>query len=371
MRHRKPTSSAGLKLPALLAVFALGAIGAAAFSGALPAPRLASRAREVEAAFPGLKPISFEEVDRGPEGPGFHPAIFEVPADKQAGAANVAGTANGQVGAANTSNAGNSQDAEAPEIHGWALAWSDEFNGPNGSPPDPAKWTFDVGGSGWGNGEIEYYTKRPQNAFVENGHLVICAIREDFTGPDGVTRHYTSARLKTQGIFAQAYGRFEARIKIPYGQGIWPAFWLLGNDLGKVPWPGSGEIDVMENIGREPGLIHGSMHGPGYSGNEGLTAAYALPGEPPFYEDYHIYAIEWEPGRVSFFVDSTKYATFTPANLAPENRWVFDHPFFILLNVAVGGDWPGAPDESSVFPQDMLVDFVRVYKKTAPVAHEK
>lgn len=314
---RRPSlPSAGLTSPPLLAVVALAAIGAAAVSGARTAPRLAS-----------------------------------------------------QSVAANPQNSNN--QAGPPEIHGWALAWSDEFNGPNGSPPDPAKWTYDTGGSGWGNRELEYYTRRPQNAFVENGHLVIRAIREDFTGPDGVTRHYTSARLKTQGIFAQTYGRFEARIKIPYGQGIWPAFWLLGNDLGKVPWPGSGEIDVMENIGREPAWIYGSVHGPGYSGNEGLTAPYALPGEPPFYEEYHIYAIEWEPGRVSFFVDSTKYATFTPANLAPENHWVFDHPFFILLNVAVGGDWPGAPDESSVFPQDMLVDFVRVYKKTAPVAHEK
>ena len=262
--------------------------------------------------------------------------------------------------------AGSARPGTPPEIHGWALTWSDEFNGPNGSAPDPAKWKFDVGGDGWGNRELEYYTERPQNAFIEDGHLVIRAIREDFTGADGVARHYTSARLKTQGIFAQAYGRFEARIKIPYGQGVWPAFWLLGNDLGKVRWPQSGEIDIMENIGREPSAIHGSMHGPGYSGNEGLTQAISLPGEQPFYEEYHLYAIEWEPNAVHFFVDSTKYATFTPANLAPELRWVFDHPFFVVLNLAVGGDWPGAPDESTVFPQSMLVDFVRVYRKDGP-----
>ena len=267
--------------------------------------------------------------------------------------------------------AGLARPGASTEIHGWALTWSDEFNTPNGSRPDPAKWKFDVGGHGWGNRELEYYTDRPQNAFIEDGHLVIRAIREDYTGADGVTRHYTSARLKTQEIFAQAYGRFEARIKIPYGQGMWPAFWLLGNNLGKVPWPGSGEIDIMENIGREPSLIHGSMHGPGYSGNEGLTQAISLPGEQAFYEEYHLYAIEWEPGSVSYFVDSTKYATFTPANLAPELHWVFDHPFFILLNVAVGGDWPGAPDESTVFPQSMLVDFVRVYRKTGPEVREK
>lgn len=256
-------------------------------------------------------------------------------------------------------------------IKGWALTWSDEFNGPNGSAPDPAKWKFDVGGNGWGNRELQYYTQRPQNASIEDGHLVIRAIREDYTGPDGVTRHYTSARLKTQEIFAQAYGRFEARIKIPYGQGVWPAFWLLGNNLDKVPWPAAGEIDIMENIGREPSLIHGSMHGPGYAGNEGLTAPYELPGDQPFYEEYHMYAIEWQPNSVSFFVDSTKYATFAPRNLAPENHWVFDHPFFILLNVAIGGDWPGAPDESTVFPQEMLVDFVRVYKKIGPEAHDR
>jgi beta-glucanase (GH16 family) len=267
--------------------------------------------------------------------------------------------------------AGAARPGASTEIHGWALTWSDEFNTANGSRPDPAKWKFDVGGHGWGNRELEYYTDRPQNAFIEDGHLVIRAIREDYTGADGVTRHYTSARLKTQEIFAQAYGRFEARIKIPNGQGMWPAFWLLGNNLGKVPWPGSGEIDIMENIGREPSLIHGSMHGPGYSGNEGLTQAISLPGEQAFYEEYHLYAIEWEPGSVSYFVDSTKYATFAPAHLAPELHWVFDHPFFILLNVAVGGDWPGAPDESTVFPQSMLVDFVRVYRKTGPEVREK
>jgi beta-glucanase (GH16 family) len=254
-------------------------------------------------------------------------------------------------------------------ISGWALTWSDEFNGPNGSAPDPTKWAYDTGGNGWGNHELEYYTRRRENAFVEDGHLIIRAIREDFTGPDGVTRHFTSARLKTQGIFSQAYGRFEARIQIPQGQGIWPAFWMLGEDFGKTPWPGCGEIDIMENIGREPTLIHGSMHGPGYAGSTGLTAPAQLPGEQSFYEDFHIYAIEWEPAEVRFYVDSSLYARFTPANIAPGLRWVFDHPFFILLNVAVGGVWPGPPDETSQFPQTMLVDYVRVYRKTAAQIH--
>ena len=260
------------------------------------------------------------------------------------------------------------QPASPPAIYGWALTWSDEFNGPNGSPPDPTKWTYDTGGNGWGNQELEYYTRHRENAYVENGHLVMRAIREEFTGPDGVSRHYTSARLKTEGIFAQEYGRFEARIKIPEGQGIWPAFWLLGNNIEKTQWPECGEIDIMENIGREPTEIHGSMHGPGYSGDLGLTAPARLESERPFAEEYHIYAIEWEPQVVRFYVDSDLYATFTPMNLAPGLRWVFDHPFFILLNVAVGGGWPGAPDETTVFPQTMLVDYVRVYKKTTPEA---
>ncbi len=254
--------------------------------------------------------------------------------------------------------------AAAAEGDHWTLTWSDEFSGPNGSAPDPAKWTYDIGGNGWGNQELEYYTKRLQNVFVEDGHLVIRAIREDYTGPDGVTRHYTSARLKTQGIFSQAYGRFEARIQIPRGQGLWPAFWMLGEDIGKTEWPASGEIDIMENIGKEPSQIHGSMHGPGYSGDRGFTSTFKLPGGRHFYDDYHLYAVEWEPRVVRFYVDDKLYATFAPDLLPAGMKWVFDHPFFLLLNVAVGGSWPGAPDATTVFPQTMLVDYVRVYKKS-------
>jgi beta-glucanase (GH16 family) len=246
---------------------------------------------------------------------------------------------------------------------GWTLVWSDEFNGPDGSRPDPTKWRFDLGGNGWGNHELEYYTSRPENSFVSGGNLVIQAQKEAFTGPDHVTRDYTSARMRTQGLFAQAYGRFEARIKIPCGQGLWPAFWLLGNDKGKISWPAGGEIDIMENIGREPFSIHGSMHGPGYSGDDGLTSEYKLTGGAQFFDDFHVFAIEWEPKAVHFFVDQEIYATFTPSRLPAGTHWVFDHPFFIILNVAVGGDWPGSPDSTTVFPQVMLVDYVRVYKR--------
>jgi beta-glucanase (GH16 family) len=244
----------------------------------------------------------------------------------------------------------------------WTLVWSDEFNSPDGSRPDGAKWKFDVGGNGWGNHELEYYTNRPENSFIRGGNFVIQALKENFTGPDHITREYTSARLTTRGLFEQAYGRFEARIKIPGGQGLWPAFWLLGNDIGKVGWPACGEIDIMENIGKEPSSIHGSMHGPGYSGERDYTSEYKLPGGAHFFDDFHVFAIEWEPKGVRFFVDRELYATFTPSRLPPGMKWVFDHPFFIILNVAVGGDWPGPPNSTAVFPQAMFVDYVRVYK---------
>jgi len=244
----------------------------------------------------------------------------------------------------------------------WTLVWSDEFNGPDGSRPDAAKWKFEIGGDGWGNHELQYYTNRPKNSFILGGNLVIQSLKERFTGSDHITREYTSARMTTQGLFEQAYGRFEARVKIPRGQGMWPAFWLIGNDFGKIGWPACGEIDVMENIGKEPSTIHGSMHGPGYSGDGDFTSVYKLPGGVNFSDGFHVFAIEWEPGIVRFFVDRELYATFTPSRLPAGMKWVFDHPFYIILNVAVGGEWPGPPDSTTAFPEAMLVDFVRVYK---------
>ncbi len=243
----------------------------------------------------------------------------------------------------------------------WALVWSDEFNGPNGSVVDSNKWVFDVGGDGWGNQELEYYTNRAQNAHVENGNLVIEARAEKYKGADGVTKDYTSARIKTLGKFSRTYGKFEARLKMPYGQGLWPAFWMLGDDIGHVDWPACGEIDIMENIGKEPSVNHGSIHGPGYTGEVGIEAHYTLPDKKRFADDFHTYAVEWEPDAIRFYVDNELYATQTRANLRSGQQWVFDHPFFLLLNVAVGGDWPGSPDASTVFPQTMLVDYVRVY----------
>jgi len=243
------------------------------------------------------------------------------------------------------------------------LVWSDDFNGAAGSAPDSSKWGHDTGGGGWGNNELEYYTTSTSNAALDgNGHLVITARKEN---PAGYSCwygscQYTSARLLTSGKFTQQYGHVEARIKLPRGQGLWPAFWMLGDNIGSVGWPTSGEMDIMENIGREPGINHGSMHGPGYSGGNPLTGTYTLPGGAAFADDFHTFAIDWDPSGVSFSVDGNVYERHTPAD-TNGNPWVFDHPFFILLNVAVGGNWPGSPDSSTSFPQQMVVDYVHVY----------
>ena len=248
----------------------------------------------------------------------------------------------------------------------WTLVWSDEFDGPNGSAVNSSKWSFDIGGKGWGNKELETYTSRAANSHLANGRLVIKALKETLAGSDGITRHYTSARLITKNKFSQAYGRFEARIRIPYGQGIWPAFWLLGDNIDAAHWPNCGEIDIMENIGKEPSIIHGTFHGPGYSSASGVTAAHTLPAGQKFSDDFHTFAVEWEPNVIRFYVDQSLYKTRTPSDLPTGASWVFDHPFFIILNVAVGGGWPGNPDSTTVFPQQMLVDYVRVYQRSKP-----
>ena len=249
--------------------------------------------------------------------------------------------------------------ARDKEPKGWTLTWSDEFNQPDGSARDPAKWDYALGGHGWGNQELETYTDRRENSQIVDGKLVITARRESFTGKDGIAREYTSARLLTRGKFSQQYGRFEARIKIPYGQGIWPAFWMLG-ESGE--WPDRGEIDVMENIGNEPRIVHGTIHGPGYSGEHGIGAPFAIK-RGRFADKFHVFAVEWEPHVIRFYVDKHLYNTITPAKLPAGTKWVYDTPFFILLNVAVGGGWPGYPDATTTFPQTMQVDYVRVYKR--------
>ncbi|GAB3363423.1 family 16 glycosylhydrolase [Micromonospora halotolerans] len=243
-----------------------------------------------------------------------------------------------------------------------AVTWSDDFNGAAGTPPDASRWRYDIGGSGWGNNELQYYTNSTRNAALDgNGNMVITARREN---PSGFSCwygscQYTSARLLTNGTFSQAYGRFEARIKIPRGQGIWPAFWMLGNDIATNPWPNSGEIDIMENIGREPSTVHGSLHGPGYSGGNPLTGQTSLPGGQALADAFHTYTVDWAPDSITWYLDGVAYSRKTPAD-AGGNRWVFDHPFFMIMNVAVGGNWPGSPDGSTTFPQTMTIDYVRV-----------
>lgn len=247
-------------------------------------------------------------------------------------------------------------------LPGWRLVWSDEFNGPNGSSPDAKKWTYGLGGNGWGNKELESYTSRAANIQQRNGMLIITARRENYTGKDGIPRHYTSARIRTQGLFAQAYGRFEARMRLPSGHGIWPAFWLLGSNVKQAGWPACGEIDILETIGA-PAVMYSTLHGPGYSGSHALSAKYILPAGERVDRDFHTYAVEWTPDDIKFFFDRHLIVERTPTSLPPGARWVYDHPFFILLNLAVGGAWPGNPDATAQFPQRMIVDYVRVYKK--------
>jgi beta-glucanase (GH16 family) len=258
--------------------------------------------------------------------------------------------------------------ARRPDPAKWQLTWSDEFSGPNGSSPDPAKWSFETGGSGYGNNELETYTDRPANVQQKDGNLVITARREDFTGSDNIARNYTSGRIRTLGHFAQAYGRFEARIKLPVGKGIWPAFWLLGDDISTAQWPNCGEIDILETIGA-PDTMYSTLHGPGYSGAHGISAKYQLPSGEAVDTAFHTYAVEWTPNDIKFYLDNHLITERTPADLPAETTWVYDHPFFIILNFAVGGYWPGNPDATTAFPQQMLVDYVRVYSlKSAPKA---
>lgn len=263
-------------------------------------------------------------------------------------------------------------ERRAPTLGGWTLAWHDEFDGPAGARPDSARWVADTGGHGWGNRELQRYTTSPANAALDGrGHLVLTAttLAGDSAGRCwyGPCR-YASARLTTRGRFAQAYGRFEARLRLPRGQGIWPAFWMLGADFPSVGWPASGEIDVVENVGSAPAVVHGTLHGPGHAGARGLTATDTL-ASGAWADDFHVWAVEWEPGAIRWLVDGRVFARRTPADLPAGARWVYDHPFFLLLNLAVGGDWPGSPDATTVLPQQLVVDHVRVWRRSgAPPA---
>ncbi|MDY3345364.1 glycoside hydrolase family 16 protein [Riemerella anatipestifer] len=239
----------------------------------------------------------------------------------------------------------------------WELVWSDEFSGESGVLPDETKWTYDIGmgENGWGNQELQYYTNRPENVSLDgSGNLVITAKKENYSGAA-----YTSARIKTQGLFSHTYGKIEARIKTPYGPGLWPAFWILGNNVDTQGWPKCGEIDIMELKGNIPNVVHGSLHGPGYSAGNAITKSYGLKNSR-FDADFHVFSVEWKKDQIDFFVDGYLYQRVTAKDVPGE--WVYNQPFFLILNTAVGGNFVGFPTDGTTFPQKMYIDYVRVYK---------
>ncbi len=236
----------------------------------------------------------------------------------------------------------------------WTLVWADEFEGAAGSLANSADWKFDVG-TDWGNAQLEYDTDRAENASLDgSGHLVITAKKESYQGSQ-----YTSARITTEGKHTFQYGKIEARMKLPGGRGLWPAFWLLGANKPTVGWPASGEIDIMEYRGQAPSTVIGTIHGPGYSGGSAVTKSKTLTATR-FDNSFHVFTVEWSAERIDFFVDGLLYHAITKDKVP--GPWVFDHPFYIILNVAVGGNFVGAPDVFTPFPQTMVVDWVRVYE---------
>lgn len=233
----------------------------------------------------------------------------------------------------------------------WGLVWSDEFNN---TTINTANWKFETGGGGWGNNELENYTARPENVSISNGNLMIIARKESFGGSN-----YTSTRMKTQGLQKWTYGKIEARIKLPATKGIWPAFWMLGENITQVGWPKCGEIDIMEHVNLEPktnGTIHWDNNGHAQYGGDTTCDV----------KKYHIYGIEWDNQTINWTLDGKKYKDANIKN-GINGTSEFHEPFFILLNMAVGGNWPGAPDGTSVFPDTMFVDYVRVYQKTTDI----
>jgi beta-glucanase (GH16 family) len=221
--------------------------------------------------------------------------------------------------------------------------------------PSSTLWSYNIGNNnGWGNNELEYYTDRPQNIKVEDGMLKITALKESYMGSG-----YTSARILTKGKFEQKYGRIEARIKMPWGKGLWPAFWMLGANSDTVSWPQCGEVDIMEYLGNNPTSIFGTVHGPGYSGANAISKNFSFTNNR-FDTDFHVFGIEWGENYINYYVDDVLYNQITPKDVKGE--WVFNQPFYIILNMAVGGSFPGSPNSETTFPQSMLVDYVRVYQ---------
>ncbi len=254
------------------------------------------------------------------------------------------------------------KDEEIIERTEWVLSWSDEFDTPTeDGKPDPSKWVHETGATGNGNQELQNYTDRVENAsyatYNNLGCLKITALEDNY---EGIT--YSSARIKTEGLFEQKYGRFEARLMLPYGPGIWPAFWLLGANYATDEWPACGEIDIMENKGYQPNIVSSALHLPGHSAGNAITQTFGYE-KQRFDTDFHVFAAEWDETKIDFFVDNVLYKRVKAVDVT-DGEWVFDHPFFIILNVAVGGTFGGNPTEDTVFPQSMYVDYVRVYRKS-------
>lgn len=244
------------------------------------------------------------------------------------------------------------------------LVWKDEFND---GMIDMAKWSFDTADGcqfgpdlcGWGNEELQYYTSRPENAKVEDGKLIITAREESFEG-----RNYTSARMVTKNKGDWRYGRFEIRAKIPEGQGIWPAIWMLPTDTVYGIWPASGEIDIMEAIGSNTNEVFSTLHH-GHENWKFETQYFRYPPEESvdFADDFHVYSADWTANCIQFYVDGNPVGSANTRSTVLPSTWPFDQPFHLIMNIAVGGRLPGNPDESTTFPQTMEVDYVRVYQR--------
>ena len=247
------------------------------------------------------------------------------------------------------------------EIEGWNIVWQDEFDKDS---LDLTKWSREIGGHGWGNNELQFYTDSDSNSYVENGNLILKAqVVPQGIGSSKGLRYYSSARLRTFGKGDWKYGRIEVKAKVASGQGIWPAIWMLPTDWLFGGWPSSGEIDIMEHVGYDLGVVHGSVHTEAYNHkiNTQRSSARKIANVDT---EFHVYSIIWDKDKISFFIDDVQYFLFENDQQGNYKTWPFDQRFHLLINIAVGGDWPGNPDNSTNFPRKMLVDYVRVYEKS-------
>jgi len=235
---------------------------------------------------------------------------------------------------------------------GLKLVWSDEFNGRS---INPAVWGYDTGGSGFGNNELEYYTNSEKNSFVTNGFMVLEARKEVYG-----TNNYTSARLISKDKKSFTYGRIDFRAKLPKGQGIWPALWMLGSNISTTSWPACGEIDIMELLGHEPQKSYGTIHWGAAGGPSTHIGGYYSLSSQAFSDSFHVFSLLWETTKITFLIDNIPF--FSADKSQVNGNYPFDKPFFFIMNVAVGGNWPGNPDNTTVFPQRMIVDYVRVFQ---------